>query len=76
MSLFDQKRRKRNCPVYETVGLVSRREVEQALTFAPNLCAPEPGRHHPRPHRGADRVVGVPPEAVADHGCYEHLSVS
>ena len=34
IALFDQMRRKRNRLVYETVGLVSRREVEQALAFA------------------------------------------
>ena len=34
MALFDQMRRKRNRLVYETVGLVSRQEVEQALAFA------------------------------------------
>jgi uncharacterized protein (UPF0332 family) len=34
IALFDQMRRKRNRLVYETVGLVSRQEVEQALAFA------------------------------------------
>ena len=34
MFLFDQMRRKRNRLVYETMGLVSRQEVEQALAFA------------------------------------------
>ncbi len=34
VALFDQMRRKRNRLVYETVGLVSRQEVEQALAFA------------------------------------------
>jgi uncharacterized protein (UPF0332 family) len=34
IALFDQMRRKRNRLVYETVGLVSYREVEQALAFA------------------------------------------
>lgn len=33
-ALFDQMRRKRNRLVYETVGLVSRQEVDQALAFA------------------------------------------
>lgn len=32
--LFDQMRRKRHRLVYETVGLASRQEVEQALAFA------------------------------------------
>jgi uncharacterized protein (UPF0332 family) len=34
IALFDQMRRKRNRLVYESVGLVSRQEVEQALAFA------------------------------------------
>ena len=34
IALFDQMRRKRHRLVYETVGLVSRQEVEQALAFA------------------------------------------
>ena len=34
VALFDQMRRKRNRLVYETVGLVSHQEVEQALAFA------------------------------------------
>ena len=34
IALFDQMRRKRNRLVYETVGLVSQQEVEQALAFA------------------------------------------
>ena len=34
VALFDQMRRKRNRLVYETVGLVSVQEVEQAMTFA------------------------------------------
>lgn len=34
IALFDQMRRKRNRLVYDTVGLVSQQEVEQALTFA------------------------------------------
>jgi uncharacterized protein (UPF0332 family) len=34
IALFDQMRRKRNRLVYETVGLASRQEVEQALAFA------------------------------------------
>jgi len=33
IALFDQMRRKRNRLVYETVGLVSRQEVEQALAL-------------------------------------------
>jgi uncharacterized protein (UPF0332 family) len=33
-ALFDQMRRKRHRLVYEVVGLVSRREAEQALAFA------------------------------------------
>jgi uncharacterized protein (UPF0332 family) len=33
-ALFDQMRRKRNRLIYETVGLVSRQEAEQALAFA------------------------------------------
>ena len=34
VTFFDQIRRKRHRLVYETVGLVSRQEVEQALAFA------------------------------------------
>ena len=34
VALFDQIRRKRNRLVYETVGLVSRQEVEQTIDFA------------------------------------------
>jgi uncharacterized protein (UPF0332 family) len=34
VALFDQMRRKRHRLVYETVGLVSRQEAEQALPFA------------------------------------------
>jgi len=34
IALFDQMRRKRHRLVYETVGLVSRQEVEQAMGFA------------------------------------------
>jgi len=34
VALFDQMRRKRNRLVYETIGLASRREVEQAIPFA------------------------------------------
>jgi len=34
VALFDQMRRKRNRLIYETVGLVSRQEAEQALAFA------------------------------------------
>jgi uncharacterized protein (UPF0332 family) len=34
VNLFDQMRRKRHRLVYETVGLVSRQEAEQALVFA------------------------------------------
>ncbi len=34
IALFDQMRRKRHRLVYETVGLVSRQEAEQALAFA------------------------------------------
>jgi len=34
IALFDQMRRKRNRLVYETVGLVSRQEVEQSIVFA------------------------------------------
>jgi uncharacterized protein (UPF0332 family) len=33
-ALFDQMRRKRNRLIYETVGLVSRQEAQQALAFA------------------------------------------
>ena len=33
IALFDQMRRKRHRLVYETVGLVSRQEAEQALVF-------------------------------------------
>ena len=34
VALFDQMRRKRNRLIYETVGLVSGQEVEQAMTFS------------------------------------------
>ena len=34
VAIFDQMRRKRHRLVYETVGLVSRQEVEQAMGFA------------------------------------------
>jgi uncharacterized protein (UPF0332 family) len=37
IALFDQMRRKRHRLVYETVGLVSRQEVDQALAFARTL---------------------------------------
>ena len=37
MALFDQMRRKRNRLIYETVGLVSRQEAQQALAFAQRL---------------------------------------
>ncbi len=33
-ALFDQMRRKRNRLIYESVGLVSRQEAQQALAFA------------------------------------------
>jgi len=33
-ALFDQMRRKRNRLIYETAGLVSRQEAQQALAFA------------------------------------------
>jgi uncharacterized protein (UPF0332 family) len=36
-ALFDQMRRKRNRLIYETVGLVSRQEAEQALEFAKSV---------------------------------------
>jgi hypothetical protein len=34
VALFDQMRRKRNRLIYESVGLVSQQEAEQALAFA------------------------------------------
>ena len=37
VTLFDQMRRKRNRLMYETVGLVSAQEAEQALSFARTL---------------------------------------
>lgn len=36
-ALFEQMRRKRNRLIYETVGLVSRQEAEQALDFAKTI---------------------------------------
>lgn len=36
--LFDQMRRKRNRLVYDVTGLVSRQEVQQALTFARQIA--------------------------------------
>jgi len=47
IALFDQMRRKRHRLIYETVGLVSQQEVEQALAFARTFVGDPATGHRP-----------------------------